>query len=97
MVAPWKVSFDTTIQSALENASIKFTPQEVVNRSLLEPEIAKSLQTSADAKYGKGCISIIRVVVGRIEYEKSYINAINDKNEAEQEAENSLLPALIGV
>ncbi|MCL2433885.1 MAG: SPFH domain-containing protein [Clostridia bacterium] len=77
---------DASIESALEAATVTFNTTDVTNRALLEPKARETLQSLIDAKYGTDRISVVRVLVGKIEYEPTYIEAINKKNQAEQEA-----------
>lgn len=78
---------DAMVASALKNAAVQFTAEQVTIRSNIEPTAQKELQESLDNKYGKNVVHILKVVINNMDFEDSYNEAINQKNLAAKQAE----------
>lgn len=78
---------DAMVASALKNAAVQFTAEQVTVRSNIEPTAQKELQESLDNKYGKNVVHILKVVINNMDFEDSYNEAINQKNLAAKQAE----------
>ena len=78
---------DAMVASALKNAAVQFTAEQVTVRSNIEPTAQKELQESLDNKYGKNVVHILKVVINNMDFEDSYNEAINQKNLASKQAE----------
>ena len=78
---------DAMVASALKNAAVQFTAEQVTVRSNIEPTAQKELQESLDNKYGQNVVHILKVVINNMDFEDSYNEAINQKNLAAKQAE----------
>lgn len=78
---------DAMVASALKNAAVQFTAEQVTIRSNIEPTAQKELQESLDNKYGQNVVHILKVVINNMDFEDSYNEAINQKNLASKQAE----------
>ena len=78
---------DAMVASALKNAAVQFTAEQVTVRSNIEPTAQKELQESLDNKYGENVVHILKVVINNMDFEDSYNEAINQKNLASKQAE----------
>ena len=78
---------DAMVASALKNAAVQFTAEQVTVRSNIEPTAQKELQESVDNKYGENVVHILKVVINNMDFEDSYNEAINQKNLASKQAE----------
>ena len=78
---------DAMVASALKNAAVQFTAEQVTVRSNIEPAAQKELQESLDNKYGENVVHILKVVINNMDFEDSYNEAINQKNLAAKQAE----------
>lgn len=78
---------DAMVASALKNAAVQFTAEQVTVRSNIEPTAQKELQESLDNKYGENVVHILKVVINNMDFEDSYNEAINQKNLAAKQAE----------
>lgn len=78
---------DAMVASALKNAAVQFTAEQVTVRSNIEPAAQKELQESLDNKYGQNVVHILKVVINNMDFEDSYNEAINQKNLAAKLAE----------
>lgn len=78
---------DAMVASALKNAAVQFTAEQVTVRSNIEPTAQKELQESLNNKYGENVVHILKVVVNNMDFEDSYNEAINQKNLAAKQAE----------
>lgn len=78
---------DAMVASALKNAAVQFTAEQVTIRSNIEPIAQKELQESLDNKYGQNVVHILKVVINNMDFEDSYNEAINQKNLASKQAE----------
>ena len=77
------------VSSAFKAASVTLGVEEVTVRSIIEPLTTTNLQALLDEKYGKETVILTRVVIGNMDFEESYNNAINEKNKAQQEYERA--------
>ena len=78
---------DAMVASALKDAAVQFTAEQVTVRSNIEPAAQKELQESLDNKYGQNVVHILKVVINNMDFEESYNEAINQKNLAAKQAE----------
>lgn len=78
---------DAMVASALKNAAVQFTAEQVTVRSNIEPAAQKELQESLNNKYGENVVHILKVVINNMDFEDSYNEAINQKNLASKQAE----------
>lgn len=78
---------DAMVASALKNAAVQFTAEQVTVRSNIESTAQKELQESLDNKYGENVVHILKVVINNMDFEDSYNEAINQKNLAAKQAE----------
>ena len=78
---------DAMVASALKNAAVQFTAEQVTIRSNIEPTAQKELQESLNNKYGENVVHILKVVINNMDFEDSYNEAINQKNLAAKQAE----------
>lgn len=78
---------DAMVASALKNAAVQFTAEQVTIRSNIEPTAQKELQESLNNKYGENVVHILKVVINNMDFEDSYNEAINQKNLAVKQAE----------
>lgn len=78
---------DAMVASALKDAAVQFTAEQVTIRSNIEPTAQKELQESLDNKYGQNVVHILKVVINNMDFEDSYNEAINQKNLAAKQAE----------
>lgn len=76
---------ESLISSAIKKAMIKLTPEEVTNRAIIEEITLKTLQNSVDEKYGKDTIYISKIVIGNMDFEDAYNEAIQSRSLATQE------------
>ncbi len=78
---------DAMVASALKNAAVQFTAEQVTVRSNIEPTAQKELQESLNNKYAENVVHILKVVINNMDFEDSYNEAINQKNLAAKQAE----------
>lgn len=78
---------DAMVASALKDAAVQFTAEQVTVRSNIEPAAQKGLQESLNNKYGENVVHILKVVINNMDFEDSYNEAINQKNLAAKQAE----------
>lgn len=71
---------ESIVASALKDAAVQFTAEEVTVRSNIEPAAQVALQISLDEKYGKDVVHISKIVINDMDFEDSYNEAINQKN-----------------
>jgi len=79
------------VSSALKASTVTLDVNEVTIRSIIEPLVTQNLQALLDEKYGVDTVIITRVVIGNMDFEKSYNDAINEKNMAQQEYEQAMV------
>ena len=75
------------VASAVKPASKKLPAEDATNRSIIEPDIADSLQNSLNEKYGEGVVYISKVVVSNVDFEDSYNKAVAQKQQTQLEYE----------
>ena len=76
---------ESLVASAVKSAMVELTPGDVTNRSKIEPLILEKLQGSLDGKYGDGTVYVNKVIVGDMDFEAAYNDAIQAKSIAAQE------------
>jgi len=75
------------VSSALKEASVTFSAEEVTNRTLIEPMAQEKLQAALNAKYGENTVYVYKVVINNMDFEDSYNEAINRRSLAQKEKE----------
>lgn len=78
-------------QSAFAAATVQFSDADVCKQSLVEPVMLGELQRLTDSKYGKTAdgasnVVVVRVLIGELDYEQAYQDAITARKNAEQAA-----------
>ena len=63
---------------------VELAPGDVTNRSRIEPLIQVRLQDSLNGKYGEDTVYINKVIVGDMDFEAAYNDAIQAKSIAAQ-------------
>lgn len=71
---------ESAVASALKDAAVQFTAEEVTVRSNIEPAAQEALQISLDEKYGDNVVHVSKIVINDMDFEDSYNEAINQKN-----------------
>lgn len=79
------------VGSAVKSISKTLNDTDATNRSVLEPAVAKSIQSSIDDKYGKNVVKIHKVVVKGADFTKDYNKSIADKQRAQLESEKQAI------
>lgn len=79
------------IASAVKASSKTLEDADATNRSIVEPLINENIEKSVKAKYGSDVVYIIKVTVSDIDFEKSYNQAISEKQKAQIEAEKQAI------
>ena len=79
------------VSSSIKSISKTLKDTDVTNRATIEPSIQEALQNTLDNKFGAGTVFIKKVVVGNIDFEDSYNDAIADKQAAKLEAERQAI------
>ena len=77
------------VSSAIKDSTITFEMDEVTVRSVVEGKTKEILQAYANDKYGDDTITIIQVILGSINFEAQYNDAVNNKNMATQQYEQA--------
>ena len=77
---------DEIVASAVKSAMSELKPEEVTNRSKIEPLAQERLMESLEQKYGEGAIYVNKVVVNDMNFEDAYNDAIQQKSIAQQNA-----------
>ena len=62
-------------------------PNEVTNRTKIEPLAQQKLAESLNQKYGEGAVFINKVVINDMDFEEAYNTAIQQKSIAQQNAD----------
>ncbi len=78
---------ESLIASAIKTSSKTLSPVDVTNRSKLEPIAQENIQDSLDQKYGKGVITINKVVISEASFDKEYDDKIAKKQQAQMDYE----------
>lgn len=71
------------IDSAVKTSSKLLNDTDATNRAIIEPLVAETLQASLDQKYGRRAVTINKVTIGEVDFEKSYNLAIAEKQNAQ--------------
>lgn len=74
------------VASAVKSAMVELLPEEVTNRSKIEPLVRQKLEDSLAEKYGEGIVYVHKVVINDMDFEEAYNAAIQQKSIAQQEA-----------
>ena len=72
------------VASAVKSAMVELSPADVTNRARIEPLIQQKLIEALTEKYGPDTVSINKVVVGNMDFEQAYNDAIQAKSIAAQ-------------
>lgn len=75
---------ESLVSSAVKSAMVELAPGDVTNRSRIEPLIQERLQDSLNGKYGEDTVYINKVIVGDMDFEAAYNDAIQAKSIAAQ-------------
>lgn len=77
---------DELVASAIKSAMSEMGPEEVTNRTKVEPLAQQKLGESLIQKYGEGAVYINKVVINDMDFEEAYNAAIQQKSIAQQNA-----------
>ena len=72
------------VASAVKSAMVELSPGDVTNRARIEPLIQEKLTETLAEKYDAGTVVINKVVVGNMDFEPAYNEAIQAKSIAAQ-------------
>lgn len=72
---------------AIKSAMAELGPNEVTNRTKIEPLAQQKLAESLNQKYGEGAVFINKVVINNMDFEEAYNTAIQQKSIAQQNAD----------
>ena len=72
------------VASAVKSAMVELSPGDVTNRARIEPLIQEKLTEALAEKYDAGTVVINKVVVGNMDFEPAYNEAIQAKSIAAQ-------------
>ncbi len=75
------------VSSAIKTASKTLQDVDATNRGKIEPLALEAIQQSVDGKYGKGVVTINKVIIDNADFEDSYNEAIAAKQQAQLEYE----------
>ena len=75
------------VASAIKSAMAELGPNEVTNRTKIEPLAQQKLAESLNQKYGEGAVFINKVVINNMDFEEAYNTAIQQKSIAQQNAD----------
>ena len=75
---------ESLVASAVKSAMVELAPGNVTNRTRIEPLIQERLQDSLNGKYGEDTVYINKVIVGDMDFEAAYNDAIQAKSIAAQ-------------
>lgn len=78
---------DELVASAIKSAMAELGPNEVTNRTKIEPLAQQKLAESLNQKYGEGAVFINKVVINNMDFEEAYNTAIQQKSIAQQNAD----------
>lgn len=76
-----------SVASAIKSAMAELGPNEVTNRTKIEPLAQQKLAESLNQKYGEGAVFINKVVINNMDFEEAYNTAIQQKSIAQQNAD----------
>lgn len=72
------------VASAVKAAMVELSPSDVTNRARIEPLIQEKLVQALTAKYGEDTVRINKIIVGNMDFEKAYNDAIQARSIAAQ-------------
>ena len=72
--------------SAVKSAMGELSPQDVTNRTKIEPLVQTKLAESLNQKYGEDVVFVNKVVINNMDFEDAYNTAIQEKSIAQQNA-----------
>ena len=78
---------DELVASAIKSAMAELGPNEVTNRTKIEPLAQQKLAESLVQKYGEDVVFVNKVVVNDMNFEDAYNEAIQQKSIAQQNAD----------
>lgn len=78
---------DELVASAVKAAMVELSPEEVTNRTRIEPLVQQKLADSVAQKYGEGIVYVHKVVINDMDFEDAYNEAIRQKSIAQQKAQ----------
>lgn len=81
---------DELVASAIKSAMAELGPNEVTNRTKIEPLAQQKLAESLNQKYGEGAVFINKVVINNMDFEEAYNTAIQQKSIAQQNADKQV-------
>lgn len=77
---------DALVASAVKSAMDELSPQDVTNRTKIEPLVQAKLAESLNQKYGEDVVFVNKVVINNMDFEDAYNTAIQEKSIAQQNA-----------
>lgn len=77
---------DALVASAVKSAMSELSPQDVTNRTKIEPLVQAKLAESLNQKYGEDVVFVNKVVINNMDFEDAYNTAIQEKSIAQQNA-----------
>ena len=77
---------DALVASAVKSAMDELSPQDVTNRTKIEPLVQTKLTESLNQKYGEDVVFVNKVVINNMDFEDAYNTAIQEKSIAQQNA-----------
>ena len=78
---------DALVASAVKSAMSELSPQDVTNRTKIEPLVQTKLVESLNQKYGEDVVFVNKVVINNMDFEDAYNTAIQEKSIAQQNAD----------
>lgn len=78
---------DELVASAIKSAMAELAPNEVTNRTKIEPLAQQKLAESLAQKYGEDVVFVNKVVINDMNFEDAYNEAIQQKSIAQQNAD----------
>ena len=84
---------ESLVASAVKSAMVELGPVAVTNRAKIEPLVQSKLNESLAGKYGPDTVYVCKVIIGDMDFEPAYNQAIQAKsiaaqNQAKAEIEN---------
>lgn len=77
---------DALVASAVKSAMSELSPQDVTNRTKIEPLVQTKLAESLNQKYGEDVVFVNKVAINNMDFEDAYNTAIQEKSIAQQNA-----------
>lgn len=77
---------DALVASAVKSAMSELSPQDVTNRTKIEPLVQTKLAEFLNQKYGEDVVFVNKVVINNMDFEDAYNTAIQEKSIAQQNA-----------